>query len=524
MNFTSILDKVESTYRNRRKPEFIQDLNIDQLIEKIQFQWGEDIASYYRYFPENEECETYRRDIFQDIKKESIRGSLDNYVSQMREWKKAKNNKDEVELDMQMEIWHLWEVYHYCKAYEQLYEQLNQNHPSSEGFQSLLEYLRKYLEEEAFQQMKTQVYDLMHQLQSFHVVLSMENNQITIAQQELPCSYESFLEESFPGNTSQLRTPFATSPNLSFLEMELITIFRKKHRAYFKAVSKFCKDYEQYADEVLLRFHREIGFYLAFYRFEEHMKAEGFAFTVPTVDTNREMHAAGLYDLALAVSNYHYQKPVISNDMVYHDGEEFFVVTGPNQGGKTTFARSLGQLVYFTKMGLDVPATSANVPYFSDILTHFSVEESVETGCGKLKEELNRLAPMMNATFEHAFVIINELFTTAANYDACIMGKRVLEHFLGQNCRGVYVTHLKELSEGENGIVSLKALVEQKEVPIEENSQKTKHINVRKFKIIRSEAEDMGYSGDLVDKHRLTYEQIKDRMQALTAQHEEGRQ
>ena len=35
-------------------------------------------------------------------------------------------------------------------------------------------------------------------------------------------------------------------------------------------------------------------------------------------------------------------------------GERFFVLTGPNQGGKTTFARSLGQLVYFTRIGLDL--------------------------------------------------------------------------------------------------------------------------------------------------------------------------
>lgn len=519
MEFRSILDKVESTYRNRRKPEFIQDLNLDRIIEKIQFQWGEDIAAYYRYFPENKECEIYRREVFADVKKESVYAVLENYVNQMREWNKAKQNKGEVEMDMQAEVWHLWEVYHYCMSYEQLYQQLKQKEPASEGFAGFLDYLRQYLQEEAFRQMKDRACNLIEQLKNFRIVLTLENNQIVISQEELPANYETFLKESFPGNSNKLRSPFAGSLNMSNLEMELLGVFRKKNTAFFKEVSRFYKDYSQYADEVLLRFHKEIGFYLAFYRFEKNMKEEGFSFAIPTVDDSRDMYATQLYDLALAIANYRYDKPVIANDFVYHDGEKIFVVTGPNQGGKTTFARSLGQLVYFTKMGLDVPANAANVKYFSDILTHFSVEESVETGCGKLKEELNRLAPMMNAVFDNAFVIINELFTTAANYDACIMGKRVLEHFLKQNCHGVYVTHLKELSEAAQGVVSMKALVEHQEVPVENTAaeqspagQKTKSIYVRKFIIIRSEAEDMGYSGDLVDKHRLTYEQIKDRL------------
>ncbi len=145
------------------------------------------------------------------------------------------------------------------------------------------------------------------------------------------------------------------------------------------------------------------------------------------------MSAVGLYDLALACTG----REVVTNDMFFKEQERFFVLTGPNQGGKTTFARSLGQLVYFSMMGLDVPAVSARVYRFPDILTHFSVEESVETGRGKLKEELTRLAPMMkDLGGRHAFVVINELFTTAANYDACIMGRRVLEHFLDKGCFG----------------------------------------------------------------------------------------
>lgn len=157
-------------------------------------------------------------------------------------------------------------------------------------------------------------------------------------------------------------------------------------------------------------------------------------------------------------------------------------------------------MVYFAKMGLDVPAEAAFLPYYTDILTHFSVEESVETGRGKLKEELARLAPMMESVSASsaAFVVINELFTTAANYDACIMGKRVLEFFLGQGDMGIYVTHLKELAEEHPGIVSLRAMVD-------EAGRQT-------FRIARGKAADSASAVNQVRKYRLTYEALKERL------------
>lgn len=522
MPFISILDKEESSYLERRKPEFFLDLNLDQIIEQIQQLWSWDIKKYFSYFPENEACEAYRREVFSDVKREGVWQVLNNYVNRMRERKEALYQKLKVDYELQKDVWQLWEVYDYCQAFEELYEGLSGQELHSEGMRELLAYLKGYLSSGLFLEMREKAYALHRELMGFQLVLTIENDQVVIAQKEASDTredgeaeakdYESFLEESFPGHKKQLRSPFAADPNLSNLEQELIVAFRKKHPDFFKEAAKFYQVYFHYEDEILMRFDEEIGFYLAFYRFEEKMRDEGFAFAVPVVDSKEEMRAAGLYDLALACVNVRQKKEVVSNDMVYHNGESFFVVTGPNQGGKTTFARSLGQLVYFAKMGLDVPALSASVPYFSDLLTHFSVEESIETGRGKLKEELTRLAPMMNDVFDHAFVIINELFTTAASFDACIMGKRVLEHFLGQNCCGVYVTHLKELSEGDGRIVSLRALVE--EVEQFDNEQGGTRIrNVRKFKMIRSAAEDTGYAGDLVEKYHLTYEELRKRLE-----------
>jgi len=151
-------------------------------------------------------------------------------------------------------------------------------------------------------------------------------------------------------------------------------------------------------------------------------------------------------------------------------------------------------------MGLTAPAESAVLPFFENLLTHFSVEESLESGRGKLKEELVRLAPMMREEKGNRFVILNELFTTAATYDAFVMGQRVIRHFADQGCLGVYVTHIAELSKAGEDVSSLVALAD-------ENDHKK-----RTFRIARKEAKGTGYAGDIVDKHHLSYDELCKRL------------
>jgi DNA mismatch repair ATPase MutS len=105
---------------------------------------------------------------------------------------------------------------------------------------------------------------------------------------------------------------------------------------------------------------------------------------------------------------------------------------------------------------------------------------------------------MMQDGEENDFVVINELFTTAATYDAEIMGRKVLTHFIEQNCQGIYVTHLKELASVHPKVVSLRAML---------NADR-----IQTFEIARSEAEESACAASVVNKYHLTYEQLKERL------------
>lgn len=501
MEFTSILDLQDNPDKEQPRAAFFRDLNLNRVIEEICREWEEDVSSLYFYFPATRACEDYRREVFADVSQPAVYEALCAFTEGMRARSEAFEQKRRVRHLLQSQVWHVSEAKRYCETLAGLEKALAGVQLKSEGMRGFYRYLKAYLESEEFQGLEKDAYEVRDRLDGIRLILDYENGRITVSCGGTEGAYDRFLRESFPGGDRKLAGPFGMSADISNLETEILKIVQKRQPEAFKAVGAFCDRHREYASEPLLRFEREIKFYLSFHCFERKMRQEGFEFTAPETEEDREMYAEGLYDLALACAGRGDRRPVVPNDMEYRGGEDFFVLTGPNQGGKTTFARSLGQLIYFAKMGLDVPAKAANVHYFSSLLTHFSVEESVETGKGKLKEELTRLSPMMAASCGNAYVVINELFTTAANYDACIMGRRVLEHFTKARCRGIYVTHLRELTEGE-GLVSLRAMLDER--------------GRRNFKIERSAAADSASAAGQVEKYHLTYGQLKERLGGMT--------
>lgn len=498
MGFVSILDKKIQPYKDFSQPEFMVDLNLDQVVNQIQMAWPEEVDKFYYYLPKDKEVSDYRRAIYADIKKEGVFEALNCFMERMRERNHAEENCHAVFYPLQKHVWFVLEVALYCDACTGLNEALQGFEFASEGMQEFRKELSAYVSSEAYVKMQDAAREMRDEITNFHITLIYENDRIVVTEARQTGTYENFLHQAFGESSDRIKSPFMKIMNLTNLEQEIVEIFRKKHGKFVANAKKFYDVYEEYDKDWIFRFADEVPFYLSYHRFRDVMISLGYTFTAPTVDESMDMKASGLYDLALALVNSRQGKEVVSNGLEYYDGERFFVLTGPNQGGKTTFARSLGQLVYFTKLGLDVPADVANVHHFTRILTHFSVEESVETGRGKLKEELVRLKPMMEEQSDGAFVIINELFTTAANYDACLMGKKVLAHFIGEGCRGIYVTHLKELTEGMEGIVSLRAMLDDK--------------RIQSFRIMRKEADDSACAQNQVNKYRLTYEQLKERL------------
>ncbi|MBO4686621.1 MAG: hypothetical protein J5628_08230 [Lachnospiraceae bacterium] len=487
---------------------FYQDLNLLPVIDKMTALWGKSVRKLFFFLPKSAPETSYRRDVYADVKNEKVYRALLALTEKLAHVREMRNEKERTSHRLQRAVWKLREAGAYCSAYEELAGALSEAQLSSDGMREFLAHLTEILTDGGFLQMRRETQRLLSEIQGIRFIVTYERDRISVepveggapqgASAAAGQRYEEWLARFDGGEGAGMPNPFVTEPTLSELEKACLEMLKSKKPEFFTALETAAEQETEYERSLLSRFEREIPFYLAFRGFQLEMEREGFVFATPTAAENAPMEAKGLYDVALALASFPEGRPVISNDCYYGEGERFFVLTGPNQGGKTTFARSLGQLVFFSAMGLDVPAKSANVPFFAGLQTHFSVEESMETGRGKLMEELVRLAPMMEEWKQGSFVVINELFTTAANYDAQIMGKRVLGHFLSLGCMGIYVTHLAELAEETEGIVSLRAMLDEH--------------GVQTFEIRRGSAGDTACAANQVNKYRLTYEQLKERL------------
>lgn len=495
-------------------PDFFIDLNLNQIVRELQNNVDDyDIRKMYYKLPENYETVCYRQAIYREIRGKHLEKPLDVFSQKMRETRRYKELHTKAENKQQYQMYWFNVVSEFTDGVDLLRETLAGAKPDAKGLADLLGYVEEICGKKLWEECRKDKEKIKGMLSSLRFELSIDGTNLRVRTQQREQYYFDHLKKLFPEKFSDcvnsdgipqdylIASPFLTNEQLGFLESEIVRMYRKRRPDFFKELEKFYKKYEHILEESMYRVEEEVQYYLAYSMFQKDMELRGCVFCEPKVQEGGSAFVAHeVYDLALARKNRFADLEVVSNSVQYREGERFFVVTGPNQGGKTTFARSLGQLVYFAMMGLMAPAESAVLPFFENLLTHFSVEESLESGRGKLKEELVRLEPMMREESGNRFVILNELFTTAATYDAFVMGQRVIRHFADLGCLGVYVTHIAELAKAGDDVASLVALADEKD-----------H-KKRTFRVERREAEGIGYAGDIVDKHHLGYEELCKRL------------
>lgn len=485
MEFTGILG-AEICEQEERKSIF-QDFNLDVCLSKINsLVKGYDLQALYRNMPKEPETIRYRRRVTEDFRDDMLRNAFARYSSRIEKARRQEKQSEYNNHRPQKEKWHVDALCTYADAVEELCAVLRGRQVKSEGLQSLLSYLQAYTSAEEYSNWRSMLTMVSERLEREEVIFSLQKNKVILEEQGEQEEFGKRMSRAF--RIAERKNERKTEDSaLSRMERALAERVMKQ-----SGVSKQMHLLMEVAmDELLLQLATEVQYYLGFFKFVEFMRGKGYPFCLP--EEGNTMSIQSGYDVALAVKS---EKPVICNDFSMEREERFFVITGANGGGKTTFARMIGQILYFFRMGLLVPCEDARIPHFTDVLSHFSNEETEASGRGKLVEELVRLQPMMKEQNENCFVILNELFTTAATLDAGIMGQKVLNHFMKMDCRGIYVTHIQSLAEERDGVVSMVAELE------------ADH-HTRSFKIARKPAREGEYEDSLITKFHMTYEQMK---------------
>lgn len=510
MSFKSILFHSSETVGKKGvptvAPDFFVDLNLDQIASAFTAGKEEYNLKPFFYKPlQTSDGIRYRHEIMQDIENEALFSSLDNFGKNMRNMREQLAQLEKLYFKYQKERLFLDVVELYCDTVNKLMLDLTELPLKSEGLKSFLAYLKQLVHSESFSGFVNEVRQIADNLSSVRYCIYMRGLRVQVREYMGETDYSVEVDETFAkfkeGKVDDYKSKLKYSVAMNDVEAQILEGVAQLYPDYFLQLDHFYNVKHAFQDELVMRFDREIQFYMAYLNFIKPFRQKGLAFCYPDISAKtKQVSVSDGFDLALANNLVREDKPLVVNDFYLHGKERILVVSGPNQGGKTTFARTFGQVHYLAAMGFPVPGREAKLFHFDRLFTHFEKEENMKNLRGKLQDELYRIHLILKDVTPGSVVIINEIFTSTTLQDQISLSKKILEKIVALDIVGVWVTFIDELASYNEKTVSMVSSV----VP-ENPAQRT-------FKISRSPADGLAYALSVAEKYQLTYHRLKNRL------------
>lgn len=511
MTFHSILFEkigvgVEET---SQAPLFFKDLNLDQVVEGITADWKEYKVEPFYYTPLTDlDAIEYRQQVVVDLQNKTIMDAVRSFSASMRVMRERVAQAKSLEhYQYSSARCFLGAISIYCKAIQQLSQVLDTSTLSSRGFQNLREFLTDYVASAFFRNLASEATKLETEMSAIRYNLFLREASVTVREYEGEDNYSTTIEralEKFRRDPSkdywvELRRP----SGMNHIEAQVLERVAALHPKVFQALDSFCTANPSYLDETIARFDREVQFYVAYLTHVEKLKRAGLDFCLPQLSRSSKAEVVrDTFDLALADKLLTQKGSVVLNDYYLRDSQRIFVVSGPNHGGKTTFARMFGQLHYLANLGYPVPGREARLFVCDRLFTHFERAENMASLRGKLQDDLVRIHEILQDATPNSVLIMNEVFSSTTVQDALSLSKKVMARLSELDALAVWVTFLDELAAFDDKTVSVVAGVD------------TENPTIRTFKLERRAADGLAYAITVAEKHRVTYERLMERIKA----------
>jgi DNA mismatch repair protein MutS len=487
-------------------PDFFRDLCLDQVVAAVTADKEEYNLVPFMLEPLHDaDAVAFRHEVMHDIEHSDVFELITSFALGMREVRRALGETQKRYYERQKERWFVDAVELYGDAVCRLSADLSTANMSSRGLLAFRAYIARYAASEPFVSLLAEAKRLTKELSAIRYNIFVKGLRVAVRRYAHEADYSAEVEAAFArfrqGEATEYDFRFSDWPEMNHIEAQILEGVAHLHRETFTSLTNYWSVHSDFLDDTVVRFDREIQFYIAYLEHIAPLKAAGLAFCYPEISQCRDdVYDYQGFDLALAAKLIATQAVPVCNDFHLKGPERVIVVSGPNQGGKTTFARVFGQLHYLASLGLPIPGMRAQLCLPDQIFTHFERQEQMTNLRGKLEDDLVRIHDIIERATPQSIIVINEIFASTSLRDAVLLGKRIAAALMDLDLLCVWVTFIDELASLGKKTVSMVSTV----VP-DNPSERT-------FKIVRRPADGLAYALSIAEKHRLTYEKIKERI------------
>ncbi len=422
-------------------------------------------------------------------------------------------------------LYSITEIELYVRCIEALREGLLPLRDSlkSEAFRRLCDVVFHFAESEKYQHLTkdlSSLTDRVHEVRSITVGVNLDAQYRPTEAGVLSVNADSFksgktldkiLRLSFKNDAMTCIAPLTPfGRNESENRQEALTgAFRTALHDVFKSSIKGWRaivgEYVLENSDFLLQLLPEIEFLNRAATLIRRLKDKGYSLCTPDIRPANEkaFEAYALYnpDVALRI-----ETPIVPNDIIFDDAAHFYILSGPNRGGKSVVTCAMGLAQCLCQLGVGVPAERATVSTVDAVFTHFpeGAEDTIDKG--RLGEECARLREIFDASTGDSMILLDESLSSTGSYEASFIAAEILSGFAARGCRGMFSTHLHELSGSLDDINRRSAeqggiLVDTLVADIEEEGK-------RSFKICRRKPDGKSYARDIARRYGLDFDNL----------------